>query len=57
MKGGPMAWLIWFLGLIVFLAVCFFSFGIYEFIVENRQDCKTRDLHLKHLDDINHENK
>lgn len=52
-----MAWILWFLGFIVFLAVCFFSFGFYEYLVENKQDIKRRDLHLKHLDDINHDRK
>lgn len=52
-----MAWIIWFLGLIIFLVICFFAFGFYEYIIENRHDGKRRDFHLKHLDDINHDRK
>lgn len=52
-----MAWILWFLGVIILVAIFFLSFGFYEYLVENKQDCKRRDLHLKHLDDINHDRK
>ena len=57
--------MIWFLAFIVILLACIFTMigiGFYEFYQEDKEDRKnwnrrTQYLHLKHLDDVNHQPK
>jgi len=52
--------MIWFLAFIVILLACIFTMigiGFYEFYQEDKADRRTQYLHLKHLDDVNHQPK